>query len=599
MRRAQHRWVARAMPTRSAAFTHCPGIVAMKKLINRPADVVREMLEGIARQTPHVAILGDENVLIRRDLPQSAQRPVAIISGGGSGHEPAHGGYVGAGMLSAAVCGEVFTSPSTDAVLAAIRATSGPNGAVLVVKNYTGDRLNFGLAAELARAEGIPVEVVIVSDDVSLRGITPRERRRGIAGTVLVHKLAGAAAERGLALADVAAVANEAASNLGTMGVALDGCTMPGVEQSGFSLADHEIELGLGIHGEKGVKRVSPMPADALADTLVANIAEDQSIGGGDRVALLVNGLGATPDMELSIVLRAAYDSLSRRGVIVERAWAGTFLSALDMPGCSVSVLKLHDGMLEGLDASTQARAWPGGGVVNRNIRIAPATTGAGDALPPLTADGRAWADRLRPALHAVAGTLIDNEPRLTELDSLAGDGDLGASMRRAANAILELPLEAYGAPATALAALGAALRRAIAGSSGPFYATALLRAARQLAGVSEPSARDWASAFRRGVEAIGDLGGAKPGDRTMLDALVPAVDAFDRELSAGKSAADAWAAAVDAAQQGAQETASMTPRAGRASYLGERAVGSPDGGAVAVACWLRALLPHVAQRAG
>jgi dihydroxyacetone kinase len=567
----------------------------MKKLVNHPSDVVREMLEGIARQAPHVAILGDENVLIRQDLPEPAKRPVAIISGGGSGHEPAHGGYVGAGMLSAAVCGEVFTSPSTDAVLAAIRATAGPNGALLIVKNYTGDRLNFGLAAELARAEGIPVEVVIVADDVSLRGLTDRQRRRGIAGTVLVHKLAGAAAERGLALKEVAATANVAAANLGTMGVALDGCTMPGVEKSGFSLADNEIELGLGIHGEKGVQRTSPMPANALVETLLSNIVEDQSIASGERVALLVNGLGATPDMELSIVLRAAYDSLTRRGILVERAWAGTFLSALNMPGCSVSVLKLKDGMLELLDAPTQARAWPGGGAVNRNIRVSLAETGMGDALPALGAEGRAWVNRLQPALHAVAEALIENEPLLTELDSIAGDGDLGASMRRAANAILALPIEAYGAPEIALSSLGTALRRAIAGSSGPFYATALVRAARQFAGVSSPTARDWAGAFRSGVEAIGDLGGAKPGDRTMLDALVPAVNAFESELSAGKKAGDAWAVAVGAAERGARETASMTPRAGRASYLGERAVGSPDGGAVAVACWLRALQSHVA----
>lgn len=223
----------------------------MKKLVNHPSGVVREMLEGIARQSPHVAMLGDEHVLIRRPLPEPAKRAVAVISGGGSGHEPAHGGYVGAGMLSAAVCGEVFTSPSADAVLAAIRATAGPHGALLIVKNYTGDRLNFGLAAELARAEGIPVEIVVVADDVSLRALTERGRRRGIAGTVLVHKLAGAAAERGLTLAQVAAAANAAAARLGTMGVALDGCTMPGAEQSGFRLADHEIELGLGIHGER------------------------------------------------------------------------------------------------------------------------------------------------------------------------------------------------------------------------------------------------------------------------------------------------------------------------------------------------------------
>lgn len=344
------------------------------------------MLEGIARQSPHLAILGDEHVLVRKALPEPSQRTVAVLSGGGSGHEPAHGGYVGDGMLSAAVCGEVFTSPSTDAVLAAIRATAGPNGALLVVKNYTGDRLNFGLAAELARAEGIPVETVIVADDVSLRDRVERGQRRGIAGTVLIHKLAGAAAALGLPLARVAAIAREAAADLGTMGVALDGCTIPGADKSGFSLADDEIELGLGIHGEKGVERTTPLPADALVDTLLSSIVADLVLDAGERVALFVNGLGATPDMELAIVLRAAYDNLRRRGIAVERAWAGTFLSALDMPGCSISVLRLNDEREKLLDAPTQARAWPGGGAVNPQIRVAAAETRDAPPAPPTQA---------------------------------------------------------------------------------------------------------------------------------------------------------------------------------------------------------------------
>lgn len=573
----------------------------MKKLLNDPSNVVREMLEGLARLAPHVAILGDENVLVRRGLPAPPERPVAIISGGGSGHEPAHGGYVGAGMLSAAVCGEVFTSPSTDAVLEAIRATSGPNGALLIVKNYTGDRLNFGLAAELARAEGIPVEIVTVADDVSLRAQSQRNQRRGIAGTVLVHKIAGAAGARGVPLAQVAAAAREACANLGTMGVALDGCTLPGADKAGFSLADNEIELGLGIHGEKGVERTAPMPADQLTETLLSNIIEDLAIKSGERIALLVNGLGATPDMELAVVLRAAFENLTRRNVAVERAWCGTLLSALNMPGCSISLLRLDDERLALLDSETEARAWPGGGEVNQSIRIPSAAT------PHVTlsehsgtvarADERGWAQRLKPALDAVAHALITNEAILTDLDSKAGDGDLGASMKRAADAILAVPIDALTTPSGALATLGTALRRAIAGSSGPFYATALVRASRSLANADEPTAQDWADAFRSAADAISELGGAKAGDRTMLDALMPAIEAFDGGLKSGMSATEAWAAAVSAAESGAENTAQMSPRAGRASYLGARALGSPDGGAVAIACWLRALQPYITSR--
>ena len=565
----------------------------MKKLINNPSHVVREMLEGLARLNPDTALLGDENVLIRREAGNPSSRPVALISGGGSGHEPAHAGYVGAGMLSAAVCGQVFTSPSTDAVLAAIRATAGPNGALLIVKNYTGDRLNFGLAAELARGEGIPVEVTLVADDVALRTQTVRSKRRGIAGTVLVHKLAGAAAARGLPLREVAAIADAAVADMGTMGVALDGCTLPGAAHSGFELSDDEIELGLGIHGEKGVRRVAPMLADELAETLVANIVEDLSIDSGQRVALLVNGLGATPDMELAIMLRAAHASLMQRGVIVDRAWSGTFLSAIDMPGCSISIMKLDDERTTLLDAPTQARAWPRLGRVSDNLRVELPPTPE-TPLPPLDAAGEEWAAVLEPVLRSVASALLASESKLAELDAIAGDGDLGASMRRAAEAIQQLPRSALNSPSSALAATASALRKAIAGSSGPFYATALARASRVLAGASRPTAGEWADAFRSGIEAISELGGAKAGDRTMLDALVPAANALDEALAAKQLPSNAWSGAVLAAEHGANETTHMAPRAGRASYLGDRAVGSPDAGAVAVTCWLRALIPHV-----
>jgi dihydroxyacetone kinase len=336
------------------------------------------------------------------------------------------------------------------------------------------------------------------------------------------------------------------------------------------------------------------MPADKLAESLVASIVEDLSVGRGERVALLVNGLGATPEMELAIVLRAAHESLVRREVIVERAWAGTFLSAIDMPGCSISILKLDDEKLAFLDAPTEARAWPRLGRVSENIHVASPASSPEAALPVLDANGRAWAARLQPALHSVAETLLANESKFAELDSVAGDGDLGASMKRAANSILEVPLGALGTPSCSLAALSSALRKAIAGSSGPFYATALMRASRRLVTVPNPTPHDWADAFRDAVEAIGQLGGAKAGDRTMLDALVPAANAFDGALEDGKDGAAAWAAAVAAAEQGANETTNMTPRAGRASYLGERAVGAPDAGAVAAASWLRALVPHV-----
>jgi ATP-dependent dihydroxyacetone kinase len=559
----------------------------MKKLINDPSTVVRDMLEGVVALSPAAVLLSDENVMIQSGLPDGRDRKVAVLSGGGSGHEPAHAGYVGRGMLTAAVAGEVFTSPSTDAVLAGIRASAGAAGALIIVKNYTGDRLNFGLAAELARAEGIPVEIVVVADDVALKDTVSVDRRRGIAGTVLVHKLAGAAAEQGLPLAEVARIARSAAEKLSSMGVSLGSCTLPSVGKPGFVLGEQEIEVGLGIHGEQGVRRMPIASADELTSIVLETIESDGRIKSGDRLVLLINGLGSTPPMELSIIARSAIAILERKGVTVERAWAGTFLSALDMPGFSLSVMHVDDAALDLLDAPTDAGAWPRGGAVNRN-RVLPSTKV--EESVSSAANTTAAGERLRQAAEVVAKALIAAEPQLTELDSITGDGDLGASMTRGGEAVLALSKESFDNVADGLMAMGNAMRKAIGGSSGPFYAAGLMRASRHLAGVADPTAMQMAEAFVAAVEAVSDLGGAKAGDRTMVDALHPAAATFRDKVAEGLSVTAAWKAAVEAGIAGAEATKSMKPRLGRASYLGERAVGHPDGGAIAVGIWLKAI---------
>ena len=556
----------------------------MKKLINDPRRVVREMLEGVCDLQPGLALLADVDVVIRADLPPPERRAVAVISGGGAGHEPAHAGYVGPGLLAAAIAGDVFTSPSVDAVLAGIEAAAGPAGAVLVVKNYTGDRLNFGLAAELARSRGIPVEIVVVADDVALKDTVPRERRRGIAGTVLIHKVAGGAAAAGLALGEVAALARAAAADLGSMGVALGACTVPAVGRPGFALGETEIELGLGIHGEPGVERSALLPADALVARLLDAILADLKPARGEGVALLVNGLGGTPEMELAVVARHAIAVLRSRGLRVERAWMGEYLTALEMPGCSLSVLKVDRARLALLDAPATSSAWRAGSQLAAARKVVPA------ALVPVSSGKPPgpYAERLRSAALAVASALEAAEPLLTDLDARAGDGDLGLSMMRGAEAIRALGADAWADPPTALGRMGDAVRRAIGGSSGPFYATALLRAARHLP--ATPTAADWARGLRVGAEAIAELGGAKAGDCTMLDALLPAAAAFEAGLERGEGVAGGLRAAADAAEAGAAATVAMRPHLGRASYLGDRAIGIQDGGATAVAIWLRAL---------
>jgi dihydroxyacetone kinase len=569
----------------------------MKKLINRPESVVEEMVEGLEAVYPGLRRLPGQTVLVRADLGDTAGRPVAVISGGGSGHEPAHAGYVGRGMLSAAVAGDVFTSPSPDAVLAALRATAGPRGALLVIKNYTGDRLNFGLAAELARSEGIPVETVLVADDVALAASVENAGRRGIAGTILVHKVAGAAAEVGASLAEVAAEARAAAGAVRTMGVALSPCTVPAAGRPGFTLGEDEIELGLGIHGEPGVRRGPLEKADDLADRLLDAILSELSPGSGSRVVLLVNNLGATPTMELAIVARRAVPVLEKRGFNVERVYAGTFLSALEMAGMSLSVLPVDDTRLARLDAATDAPAWPNAAARPRRRKPTPPPAVPAPPAPKLAPvlPKTPLGEKVGAAIRNAAAALVGASLQLTEMDQAVGDGDLGISLERGARAVQEaLPTYPLDDPTVTLHDLGVTLQRVLGGTSGPLYAAFFLRAASVLRHGSSDNPKNWAQAFLAGCSAIGELGGAARGDRTMLDALLPAAEAFSAALDSGKSTADALRAAAAAAADGAKATARMKPRRGRSSYLGERVLGLPDPGAEAVAVWLNALASSI-----
>jgi dihydroxyacetone kinase len=556
----------------------------MKKFINRAEDVVEEMLQGLVVLHPGLARLAAHKVIIRADAERVRDDQVAILSGGGSGHEPAHAGYVGAGMLSGAVLGEVFTSPSSDSVFAAIKAVAGKRGAVLVVKNYTGDRLNFGLAAEMARAEGVPVELVIVDDDVALRAGASATGARGLAGTVFIHKLLGAAAAEGKSLNELVALGKAAVASLATMGVSFSAGTSPAVGKPSFELAENEMELGLGIHGEPGVQRTELKPADALTEMLLSEIVKHGQFGAEKRVVVMVNNLGATTEMELAIIARHAISYLEEQGFAVERSYAGTFLSSLDMAGISISVLGMRDEWLRWLDAETTAPAWPNAakqkpGKLQGQV-VATAGTG-GRPMKRVEAQRGVVGEKTKRAIEAACRALVARERELTELDRIAGDGDLGTSMERAAKAIL-LAADAYPLdnPAATLKALGHTLRRELGGSSGPLYGILFLRCGTVLESGGADTLAHWVEAVRQGCEAISELGGAKPGDRTMLDALDPFVKGLKNGLGA----------AVEAAERGVDATAGMRARLGRSSYLGDRVLGHPDPGARAVAIWLRAV---------
>ncbi|GGF33223.1 dihydroxyacetone kinase subunit DhaK [Subtercola lobariae] len=328
----------------------------MKKLINDPKDVVAEAVAGI--ELAHgdlVTVSHDPLYIVRKGAPFSGK--VGLVSGGGGGHEPLHGGFVGFGMLDAAVPGPIFTSPTPDPILAATQAVDGGAGVLHIVKNYTGDVLNFETAADLAGAEGIEVRTVIVDDDVAVKDSLYTAGRRGVAGTVLVEKIAGAAAERGDDLDAVAHVATKVNAQTRTLGIALTAPTVPHAGEPSFTLADDEIEIGIGIHGEPGRERIKLEPADAIVDRMLEPILEDLPFASGDEILLFVNGMGGTPLVELYIVFRRAAEVLAEKGITVKRTLVGNYVTSLEMQGASITVLKLDDELTELWDAPVQTAA--------------------------------------------------------------------------------------------------------------------------------------------------------------------------------------------------------------------------------------------------
>lgn len=325
----------------------------MKKIINDPNQVVQDTLKGLIAAFPNqVTQVPGTTVVTRKNAPINGK--VGLVSGGGSGHEPAHAGYLGEGMLDAAVCGEMFTSPTPDQVYEGIKAVDGGAGVFLIIKNYTGDVMNFEMAAELAEAEGINVEKVIVNDDVAVEDSTFTTGRRGIAGTVFVHKIAGAKAAAGGSLEEVKGVAEKVVANVRSMGMAISPCTVPAAGKPSFELEDKEMEVGIGIHGEPGIERKEIGTADEIAEELTQKVLSDLDYAGSE-VGVMVNGLGSTPESELFIVNAKVHDVLTKKGINVYRTFVGEYMTSLEMAGCSVTLLKLDEELKELLDAESKA----------------------------------------------------------------------------------------------------------------------------------------------------------------------------------------------------------------------------------------------------
>lgn len=548
----------------------------MKHFINDRSSIVTEALDAavvlgegkVARLDGYPAI----KVLVRNDWDKSK---VAIVSGGGAGHEPAHAGFVGEGLLTAAVCGEIFASPSVDAVLAGILAVTGPSGCLLVVKNYTGDRLNFGLAAERARAMGYDVAMVVVGDDIA---IANAPRPRGVAGTLFVHKMAGYLAGSGASLATVREGAERVAKAVRSLGVSLSSCTIPG-QTAENRIGPDEVEIGLGIHGEPGAAKVAYGAVRDLAGTMAKRV--DESLGENRApLALLVNDLGGVPPIEMAVATGALLDAMSKRGRDVSLVLGPErLMTSLDMKGLSVSVLPL-DGELETmLLARVEPRAWT---PAKRPLKVAPLPlpkeVKAADPVPS------AHPERRR-VVEAAARALVAKEAELNALDAKVGDGDTGTTFATAARAVLaELDGLPFADAAALCSTIAVRLATVMGGSSGILMSIGFAAASAQVASSASAGAPSWPAALREGVRRIEEYGGAQQGDRTMLDALIPAIAALE--------AGGGLAAAATAARRGADLTATMTSaRAGRSTYVPDEALrGTPDPGAVAMASVFEAL---------
>jgi ATP-dependent dihydroxyacetone kinase len=538
----------------------------MSQFINAKDTIVTEAIDGLLRMSggalsrldgyPHI------KVVMRSDWDRSK---VALVSGGGSGHEPSHAGLVGKGMLTAAVCGEIFASPSVDAVLAAILSVTGKAGCLLIVKNYTGDRLNFGLAAERARAFGLKVSMVVVDDDIALPDLP---QPRGVAGTLFVHKIAGALAEQGHDLKAVTEAAERVIDGVASIGMSLDTCTIPGSPKED-RIGRDKAELGLGIHGEAGVSQVTFIGARHAMEMVTYKLMPYATDG---PLAVLLNNLGGATPLEMSILSEELMRSAigERIKLVIGPA---PLMTSLDMRGFSVSILPLTTEDEAALKAPVGPVVWPGA--------VTPSVVGTfplPDGLTPIKPIPSEHSQR-RAFLQKCCELMIAAEEDLNLLDAKSGDGDTGSTLATAARALIgaldRLPL----ADLTQLyRAIGLELSQTMGGSSGVLLAIFF-----SAAGDGAAGGEDAAGALVRGLERVQQVGGARLGDRTLIDALAPALEALPNGLPA----------AAKAARTGADATADMAKaKAGRAAYVPESSlIGNNDPGAEAVARLLEGLL--------
>lgn len=586
----------------------------MKKIMNTPETFVYDMCHGLAKAHPELEFVEKFKIVKKKEI-NSAK--VSLISGGGSGHEPAHAGFVGKGMLDCAVCGDVFASPSQIQVYNAIKECATEKGVLLIIKNYSGDVMNFNNAADLAKEEdGINVDAVYVNDDIAVKDSLYTVGRRGVAGTVFVHKCAGAAAEQGKSLEEVKAAANKAIENVRSFGFALSSCTPPAKGTPIFEIGDEDIEFGVGIHGEPGRKTEKIQSADELAERIVKDIIGDLGVKKGNEIALIINGFGATPLSELYLFNNSVSNELEKAGISIHRTLVGNYMTSLDMAGASVTVLKLDDELKALVDypISTPALTWGGAmseqaeaavdamNAIAKALGVTPTATVAtkkaeakpvkAKAVMSYEVKGKAKVgETINTAafvkiIDKMADIIIENEVPFCDADQM-GDGDFGMSIAKGFRQLKKDWASRNKADiGTFLKSCSEIIMEYCGGASGPIWGSAFRYAGKAVEGKEEITLSDLAELFQAANIGVYETGkksfgkGAVVGDKTLVDALKPCADALTKAALDGEKLLKALDKGAKAAVDGAESTKAVVATLGRAGTVGEKSIGFPDAGA-------------------
>jgi dihydroxyacetone kinase len=559
----------------------------MTHLVNDPVDFPTELVEGFVRSNwRHVRPVYGGVVRATESKPGK----VAVITGGGLGHYPGFMGWVGPGLADGAVTGKVFASPAAARAHSVAKAADHGGGILIAFLNYSGDALQFGMAAELLKADGFDVRTAVVTDDIASAPPTEAAKRRGIAGGLAVLKVTSAAAEAGLSLDDVTAICNRANSRTRTCGIAFSGCTLPGASEPLFEVPNGKMAVGLGVHGEPGIYETDLGTADDVAQLLVDKLLSDVPEGAGKRVVALLNGLGSAKYEELFVTFASVSAKLEDAGLEIVDGQVGEFMTSLDMGGLSLTLMWVDDELESLWLAPCDSPAFSRPALMDPPLD---ASVTFNTDPEPLTVSrqgsqvSQAAAAQIAAALARITDVLNENEIRLGNLDAVAGDGDHGAGMARgsaaAADAAQALVSQGAGVQTT-LAGAGLRWSEQSGGASGALWGAALTAAGNFLGDERAVDSAAVIGAVRAFAGSITSLGGAQVGDKTIVDSLEPFADVLEQSILAGEQLSDAWAKASNAAEKAAADTAHLVPRMGRARVLGNKSVGSPDPGAVSFA---------------